>query len=79
VTKAYRPGPKVRFTPYAVGARADGFPEYLQRAEQAGVDRLFPYWLVNAGSPFTAHHGLVAGLLKEVGHYTRTAPLPGST
>lgn len=51
-----------------------GFPEYLQRAKEAGVDRLFPSWRVKAGNPFTAHHGLIAGLLKETGLYTRTAP-----
>jgi integrase len=51
-----------------------GFPKYLQRSKEAGVDRLFPSWRVKAGNPFTAHHGLIAGLLKETGLYTRTAP-----
>jgi len=37
---------------------------------------LFPSWRVKGGNPFTAHYELVAGHLKAVGLYTRTAP-PG--
>lgn len=53
-----------------------GFPEYLQRVKDAGGDRLFPTWRVKQGNPFSAHYERVAGLLKAVGLYTRTAP-PG--
>lgn len=53
-----------------------GFPSYLQRVKAAGCDRMFPTWRVKGGNPFTAHYGLIAGLLRTVGLYTRTAP-PG--
>ena len=53
-----------------------GFPDYLQRIKDAGGDRLFPSWRIKGGNPFTAHYELVAGHLKAVGLYTRTAP-PG--
>ena len=53
-----------------------GFPEYLQSLKDGGGDRLFPSWRVKGGNPFTAHYERVAGLLKAVGLYTRTAP-PG--
>ncbi|MBL0920242.1 MAG: hypothetical protein IBJ14_16185 [Hydrogenophaga sp.] len=53
-----------------------GFPEYLQRVKDAGGDRLFPSWRVKQGNPFSAHYERVAGFLKVVGLYTRTAP-PG--
>lgn len=53
-----------------------GFHEYLQRAKAAGADRLLPAWRVKGGNPYTAHYDLIAGLLKEVGLYTRSAP-PG--
>lgn len=53
-----------------------GFPQYLQRVKDAGGDRLFPSWRVKQGNPYSAHYERVAGLLKAVGLYTRTAP-PG--
>lgn len=53
-----------------------GFPAYLRQVKAAGGDRLFPAWRVKGGNPFTAHYGLIAGILKAVGLYTRTAP-PG--
>jgi len=53
-----------------------GFPEYLQRMKESGADRLFPSWRVKGGNPYTAHYQLVAGLLKDIGLYTRSAP-PG--
>lgn len=75
VTKSIKTGETRRLPLHSELVRL-GFPEYLQRVKDAGGDRLFPSWRVKQGNPFSAHYERVAGLLKAVGLYTRTAP-PG--
>lgn len=75
VTKSIKTGETRRLPLHSELVRL-GFPEYLQRVKDAGGDRLFPTWRVKQGNPFSAHYERVAGLLKAVGLYTRTAP-PG--
>ena len=72
VKKSIKTGEARRLPMHAELVRL-GFPAYLQRVKETGGDRMFPSWRVKGGNPFTAHHGLVAGLLKTVGLYTRTA------
>lgn len=75
VTKSIKTGETRRLPLHSELVRL-GFPEYLQRVKADRGDRLFPSWRVKQGNPFSAHYERVAGLLKAVGLYTRTAP-PG--